>query len=99
MRSLIGRLNPVFDSRIRLGIMAALAVRDAVDFTALRTLLDLTDGNLASHMAVLEKHRYVRVRKGFIGKKPLTTYQLTETGRKVFADHLGVLEEVIRGTT
>jgi len=98
MKSIIGRLNPVFESRIRLGIMSALTVRESVDFTTLKTLLDLTDGNLASHMAVLEKHRYVRVKKGFIGKKPLTTYLLTDAGRKAFADHLDALEEVIRGT-
>jgi DNA-binding MarR family transcriptional regulator len=59
--------------------------------------MDLTDGNLASHMAVLEKRRFVRVKKAFLGKKPQTTYVLTDAGRKAFSEHLDALEEVIRG--
>ena len=98
MKPAVHRLNPAFDSRIRLGIMAALAAREHMEFTALRGLLELTDGNLASHMSVLERHRYVRIQKRFRGKKPQTTYQLTEAGRRAFAEHIAALEEVIRGS-
>lgn len=96
MKSSIEQMNPVFDNRIRLGIMSVLAVQETADFTAMRATLGVTDGNLASHMAVLERNRYVRVRKHFTGRKPVTTYAATETGRKAFASHLEVLERLIR---
>jgi len=76
--------------------MSVLAVRDAADFTTLKAMLGVTDGNLASHLAVLEKHRYVRVRKEFVRRKPQTTYGLTEPGRRAFADHIDALEHLIR---
>jgi hypothetical protein len=98
MKSAITLLKPVFESRIRLGIMSILTVRDSADFNTLKTVLDVTDGNLASHMAVLERSRFVRVKKGFLGRKPLTTYAITDAGRKAFEEHLKALEKVIRGT-
>jgi len=79
--------------------MAALVANDAMDFTTLKQLLDLTDGNLASHIAALENEGYVKVRKAFIGKKPLTTYMLTAAGRKAFAEHLDALEKLIKHTS
>ena len=96
MKPGITQLNRVFESRIRLGIMSVLAVREAADFTTLRAMLDVTDGNLASHLGVLEKHRYVRVRKEFVLRKPQTTYQLTETGRRAFGEHIDALERLIK---
>lgn len=97
MSSAIGEFNPVLENRIRLGIVAVLAAREAADFTSLRGLLDTTDGNLASHMAVLEKSRYVRVRKEFVGRKPQTTYVLTDAGRRAFRAHVDALERLLRG--
>jgi len=94
--SVIARLNPVFENRVRLGIMSVLLVGDPRDFTTLRSLLDVTDGNLASHLRVLEEHRYVRVKKEFVGRKPQTSYLVTEAGRRAFRDHLEGLERVIR---
>jgi DNA-binding PadR family transcriptional regulator len=76
--------------------MSVLAVREGADFTTLKRMLQVTDGNLASHLAVLEKHRYVKVRKEFVRRKPQTTYQLTELGRKAFTDHIDALERLIR---
>lgn len=96
MKSAVTELNRVFESRIRLGIMSVLAVREAADFTTLKGVLEVTDGNLASHLAVLEKNRYVRMRKEFVQRKPQTTYQLTDAGRKAFAAHIDALERLIR---
>ena len=75
--------------------MSALAVNDSLDFTALKELLDVTDGNLASHMKALEKEEYVAVKKSFIGRKPNTLYYMTKAGKKAFEAHLSALESLI----
>ena len=98
MNSVIAQLNPVFENRVRLGIMSILLVGDPKDFTTLRSLLSVTDGNLASHLKVLEEHRYVKVKKEFVDRKPQTSYTVTEAGRKAFLDHLEGLEKVLRTT-
>lgn len=98
MKSLIEHLNKAFESRVRLGIMSALMVNEAMDFNTLKRTLDLTDGNLASHIAALENEGYVKVTKEFVGKKPLTTYALTVSGGKAFTEHLDALEKLIRHT-
>jgi DNA-binding HxlR family transcriptional regulator len=98
MSSVIAQLNPVFENRIRLGIMSVLMVGDPAEFTSLKSLLGVTDGNLASHLRVLEEHRYVKVRKEFVNRKPQTSYTVTEAGRRAFRDHLEGLEKVIRST-
>jgi DNA-binding MarR family transcriptional regulator len=92
----ISQLNKAFDSRIRLGIMSILAVNDKVEFSVLKDTLDLTDGNLASHITALEKLKYIEVTKQFIGKKPNTSYFLTHEGRKAFSEHLNALEKLIK---
>ncbi|SEA49949.1 Winged helix DNA-binding domain-containing protein [Arachidicoccus rhizosphaerae] len=88
-------LNKDFESRVRLGIMSILMVRDWVEFKELKELLDITDGNLASHAGALEKNQYLQVRKEFVGKKPRTTYAVTQLGRKSFQDHLAALEKLL----
>jgi DNA-binding MarR family transcriptional regulator len=93
----ISQLNKVFDNRIRLGIMSALLVNDAVSYNELKELLQVTDGNLASHLKGLEDSGYIRVQKGFIGRKTNTTYSVTKAGEKAFRLHLDVLEQMIRG--
>jgi len=75
--------------------MSALAVNDSLDFTALKEFLDVTDGNLASHMKALEKEDYVAVKKSFIGRKPNTVYYMTKLGKKAFEEHLSALENLI----
>jgi DNA-binding HxlR family transcriptional regulator len=91
----IANLQKVFESRIRLGIMSALMVNEKLDFNALKELLDLTDGNLASHLKALEQQEIVEVSKQFVGRKPSTTYTATLNGKEMFGKHLGALEKLI----
>jgi DNA-binding MarR family transcriptional regulator len=93
----IAHLNKVFDSRIRLGIMSALLVNDEVNFNELKELIQVTDGNLASHLKTLEEQEYIKVHKGFVGRKTNTTYSVTKAGEKAFKTHLDALEKMIRG--
>ncbi len=92
----IQNLNKVFDSRVRLGIMSTLMVNDEINFNDLKQLIDVTDGNLASHMKSLEDSAYVKVNKGFIGRKTNTTYAVTKAGQKAFQQHLDALEKMIK---
>ncbi|MDZ7694260.1 MAG: transcriptional regulator [Balneolaceae bacterium] len=96
MKLSIDDLHKAFESRVRLGIMAALAVNDGLDFTSLREFLDVTDGNLATHIKKLEKEGFVEVEKSFIDNKPNTTYYMTAEGKKAFEEHLKVLEKIIK---
>jgi len=91
----INNLNKEFESRVRLGIMSVLMVNDWVDFTEMKNLLEVTDGNLASHSTALEKSKYIEVKKEFVGKKPKTSYRVTQNGRKAFAEHLAGLEKLL----
>ncbi len=95
MKGFISDFNKAFESRIRLGIMSILVVNESVDFASLKTQLQVTDGNMASHLSALEKLNYVEVRKQFIGRKPNTSYAATEAGRQAFAAHLDALEKLI----
>lgn len=96
MKDIIEKLDKVLESRIRLGVMAILMVNDSVDFNELKQMLDLTDGNLASHISALEKNRYLKIKKKFIGKKTNTAYSITEYGKKAFSSHLDTLEKLIK---
>ena len=93
---IIDKLNKDFESRVRLGIMSVLMVNEWVDFTEMKTLLDITDGNLASHSSALEKSEYIEVKKEFVGKKPKTSYRATERGRLAFKEHLSYLEKLMK---
>jgi DNA-binding HxlR family transcriptional regulator len=95
MKNYIEDLNKAFESRIRLGIMSILMVNDTVDFATLKEMLNITDGNLASHVSALEKMEYVQVKKQFVGKKPNTTYAATKLGKKAFNEHLNALEKIL----
>lgn len=95
MKNPIENLNKVFDSRIRLGIMSALIVNDGVSFNELKELLNITDGNLASHLKTLEENGFIKFQKGFIGRKTNTTYSITKTGEKEFKLHLEALTKMI----
>src|ERR1043165_3050841 len=94
----IHNLNKAFESRVRLGIMSVLMVNDSLDFNSLKDLLKVTDGNLASHAAALEKEGFLHIRKEFSGKKTLTTYSATKVGIRSFEDHLAALERLIKRT-
>lgn len=91
-------INKMFENRMRLGIMTILTANERMDFNSLKKFLQVTDGNLASHLAVLEQAGYLIAVKQFIGRKPNTTYSITETGRKAFASHLEFLEKIIQQT-
>jgi len=94
----IHTLNKAFDNRVRLGVMAVLMTTESVSFNDLKEALDLTDGNLASHVSALEKAGYVTVSKQFVGKKPNTTYTVSAEGRQAFQDHLNALEKLLKGS-
>ncbi len=94
----ISNLNKAFDSRIRLGIMSSLAVNEEVNYNELKELLQVTDGNLASHLKGLEDAGFIKVYKGFIGRKTNTSYKVTRAGEKAFKQHLDALEQMIKGT-
>jgi len=99
MKDIIENINKLFESRVRLGIMSILLVNESADFNSLKEMLEVTDGNLASHLAVLENNKYIKVNKKFIGKKPNTTYSVTQAGKKAFAEHLDALEKLIKKTS
>ena len=96
MKNFIDQLNKVFDSRVRLGIMSALMVNPDMSFNDLKELIQVTDGNLASHLKTLEENNFIKVQKGFIGRKTNTTYSITKAGEKAFKSHLEALEKMIR---
>ena len=96
MKNPIENLNKIFDSRIRLGIMSALMVNAEVNFNDLKELIQVTDGNLASHLKTLEDSSYIKVTKGFIGRKTNTQYTITKAGEKAFRSHLDALEQIIK---
>lgn len=96
MKNPIQHLNKIFDSRIRLGIMSALVVNPSVNFNELKELIEVTDGNLASHLKTLEENSFIKVEKGFIGRKTNTIYKITKSGEKAFKSHLDALEKMIR---
>ena len=80
-------INKAFESKARLGIMSVLLVNESIDFVSLKNLLELTDGNLASH---------IRSYKQFIGRKPNTTFSVTPEGKEAFKKHLNALENFLK---
>jgi hypothetical protein len=94
----IENLNKAFESRVRLGIMSILMVNETIDFGTLKEQLQITDGNMASHLSALEKLKYIEITKQFIGKKPNTSYAASALGKKAFSDHLDALERLINKT-
>ena len=76
--------------------MSVLSANNRYDFNSLKELLNITDGNLASHLKGLEKEEYITVHKSFLGRKPNTNYEATERGKNAFKDHLDALEQLIK---
>jgi DNA-binding MarR family transcriptional regulator len=89
-------LDKVLEHRIRLQIMSVLVTNNLFDFSALKEMLGVTDGNLASHIKALEKEKYISVSKTFIDRKPNTRYKITERGRTAFKKHIDALETVVK---
>jgi len=94
---IIDNISKLFESRLRLGIMAILMVNDKVDFNTLKEHLGASDGNLASHIKALEKNELIEVQKQFVGRKPQTTYLATKLGRLSFEKHIEGLNNLIKG--
>jgi DNA-binding MarR family transcriptional regulator len=99
VKKILVDFNKAFESRVRLGIMSILMVNDEADFNTLKDLLNLSDGNLASHIKALEELKYVTVNKQFIGRKPNTNYSASKEGKKAFNAHLKSLENLIKSQT
>ena len=97
MKNPITGLNKIFESRIRLGVMSILVVNDEINFNDLKQILGVTDGNLATHLVNLEENGFIKVHKGFVGRKTNTTYAITKSGEKAFNDHITALEVLIKG--
>jgi DNA-binding MarR family transcriptional regulator len=95
----MAELNETIHQPVRLRIMAALVTLEAgseVDFTYLRGLLDVTDGNLGAHLRKLEEAGYIAVNKAFVDRKPRTFVSATDEGRKVFREHVAALEAILK---
>jgi DNA-binding MarR family transcriptional regulator len=95
MKMMLENFNKAFESRVRLGIMSVLAVNSSMDFISLRETLEVTDGNLASHLRALEDAGYISMEKSFINRKPNTKYTITEEGMENFRRHIKALEDLI----
>lgn len=91
----VAKLDRLIHGRVRLGILSALAVNDALQFNDLKRLLDTTDGNLSVHARKLEDAGYVEARKFFDDRTPRTEYRLTASGREAFGSYLDRLESLI----
>jgi DNA-binding MarR family transcriptional regulator len=89
------RLDPAIHQPARLGILTAAAEVERIDFVSLRDLLELTDGNLARHLATLEEAGYVELEKGFEGRKPRTWIRATPAGREALATEIATLREIV----
>src|SRR5438270_7195872 len=92
----LGSLDDAFPPKARLGIMSTLLALGEADFKLLKEALSLSDGNLSTHLAVLEERGYVDIRKEFVRRKPHTTYSPTQDGRAAFLRYLQALERIIR---
>lgn len=96
MKISLDQFDKAFENRIRLQIMSVLVANERYDFISLKELLDVTDGNLASHIKALEKENYLIVNKSFVGRKPNTQYSASPKGREAFRKHLEALENLIK---
>jgi len=95
MKEILKDLNKAFENKTRLGIMSALVVNERMDFNSLKSLLGVTDGNLASHLKSLEKSEYVSMKKEFLNRKPNTSYEATKEGIEAFKKHIQAIENLL----
>ena len=90
------QLDRVIHEKGRLAIMSMLAASTELSFTELREALDMTDGNLTTHIRTLQEAGYLSVTKSFQNKRPLTTCSLTAAGKKAFQNYINLLEQIIQ---
>jgi len=88
--------DKAFENVVRLRVMSILMVNEQYDFNSFKEILEVTDGNLASHLRYLENQGYIAVEKTFVGRKPQTNYSATASRKKAFQEHLNFLEQLIR---
>jgi len=84
--------------RVRLGIMSALAMNEQLTFNELKSLFDVSDGNLSAHARKLEEAGYVVCTKSFEGRRPKSLYRITPVGKKALLRYLEHIEAVIKAT-
>ncbi len=96
MKEILKDLNKAFENKVRLGIMSALMVNEHLNFNRLKELLNVTDGNLASHLKSLEKSGYVAFTKEFLNRKPNTKYHITPSGQQAFKKHIKAIERLLK---
>lgn len=89
------KLDKVIHQKARLGIVSILMVKEDAEFNYLKQRLNLTDGNLSTHLSHLEKAKYITTQKKFLKKKPKTICRLTEKGRLAFTEYINNLEQII----
>jgi DNA-binding MarR family transcriptional regulator len=90
------QLDRVIHERGRLAIMSMLAASPELSFTELRDTLEMTDGNLTTHMRTLQEAGYVSIAKSYRNRRPLTTVSLTAAGRQAFANYVALLEQIVQ---
>ena len=90
------QLDRLIHEKGRLAIMSMLAAAPELSFTELRDALGMTDGNLTTHIRVLQQEGYLSVAKSYQNNRPLTTCSLTPTGRRAFAEYINLLEKIVR---
>lgn len=90
------QLDRVIHEKGRLAIMSMLAASPELSFTELRDALEMTDGNLTTHIRTLQEAGYVSITKSYQNNRPLTTCSLTSAGRKAFAQYVDLLEQIVR---
>lgn len=90
------QLDRVIHEKGRLAIMSALAGTPELSFTELRDLLGMTDGNLTTHVRILQEEGFISVAKTYQNRRPLTTCSLTKAGREAFAGYIDLLEQIVK---
>ena len=96
MKEILKNINKAFENKIRLGIMSALVVNEYLDFNTLKELLDVTDGNLASHLKSLENKNFITFRKEFLNRKSHTKYFASSEGKLAFTKHIKAIEQLLK---
>ncbi len=96
MKNPFDHLDKVLEHSIRLRIMVVLAANPSYDYNGLKELLEVSDGNLATHVKTLEREKYISVNKSFVDRKPNTRYRITDRGRGVLKRHMEAMAEVVR---
>jgi DNA-binding PadR family transcriptional regulator len=98
-RAALERVDKLLEHRPRLAICVVLAQVDAMSFSRLKSVLAETDGNLGAQLRKLEDAGYVRVRKEFVERKPVSWYELTDVGRTALRDHLDAMSVLLKSVS